>query len=165
MPSRSTTPCASGSWPAPYGRISYTSFNGVCAARRNRVNPASVDLPDGGLTGLGAEAVAAGLGAGVGHAEERGEAVVGATDRIEVVRDGVAGPRLDHHPGAVGGQRGADVAGRAERVAHVVQAVEGGDEVVAGSQNAWAPAVSTLTRSATPASATRLRASRTESSW
>ncbi len=28
--------------PHLYGRISYTSFNGVCAARRNRVNPASV---------------------------------------------------------------------------------------------------------------------------
>ena len=58
-------------------------------------------------------------------------AVVGAADRVEVVLDAVAGARLDDHPGAVGGERLADVARGADRVAHVVQAVEHRDQVVA----------------------------------
>ena len=57
-----------------------------------------------------------------------------AADRVEVVLDAVVGERLDDHPGAVGGQRLAHVRGGADRVAHVVQAVEEGDQVVAAAR-------------------------------
>ncbi len=54
--------------------------------------------------------------------------------------------------------------GRADRVAHVVQAVEGGDQVVAACPaKSWALAISKSIRSATPASAARLRASSIDS--
>src|SRR6185369_9124008 len=68
------------------------------------------DLPHGGLACLGPEAVSAGLGAGVGYADERGESVVRTADRVEVVRNAVARAGLDHHPRAVVGDRGADAA-------------------------------------------------------
>ena len=41
--------------------------------------------------------------------------------------------RLDDQPRAVGGECLADVAGGAEGVAHVVQAVEGGRQVITGA--------------------------------
>ena len=82
------------------------------------------DLADAGLAGLGAERQPDLLGQRARRAQQRRERVVGPPDRVEVVLDAVAGRRLDDHPGAVGRQRAADVAGRADRVAHVVQAVE-----------------------------------------
>ena len=47
-----------------------------------------------------------------------------APDRVEVVLDAVVGERLDDHPGAVVGERLADVRRGADGIAHVVQAVE-----------------------------------------
>jgi hypothetical protein len=88
-------------------------------------------LADGRLPGLGAEGIPAGLGAGVRHAQERGERVHEPAYRVEVAGECVAGQRLDDQPGAVGVERLPDVPGGADRVAHVVQAVEGRDEVVA----------------------------------
>ena len=66
-----------------------------------------------------------------GRAQQRRERVVRAPDRVEVVLDRVAGPRLDDHPRAAGRERGPHLARDARRVAHVVQAVERGHEVVA----------------------------------
>ena len=43
---------------------------------------------------------------------------------------GVAGVRLDDEPGSVGGERIPDMPSCPERVAHVVQAVERGHQVV-----------------------------------
>ena len=71
-----------------------------------------------------------------GRAEQRRGRVEDAADRVEVVLDAVAGERLDDHPRAVGGERLAHVPGRADRIAHVVQAVEGRDEVVARRREA-----------------------------
>src|SRR4051812_950351 len=90
-------------------------------------------LSDGGLARLRPERVPAGLGEPVRYGEERREAVVDPPDGVEVVLHPVARGRLDDHPGPVGGQRLADVAGRTERVAHVVQAVEGRHQVVAAT--------------------------------
>src|SRR5205823_3245083 len=89
------------------------------------------DLADGFLPGLGTQGIAAGLRAGGRHADVRGERVVDPAHRVEVIRQRVAGQRLDDQPGAVRVERLPDVPGRADRVAHVVQAVEGGDEVIA----------------------------------
>ena len=62
------------------------------------------DLADRRLAGLRAEREPP-LGERVRDAEERREAVVDAADRVEVVRDRVAGGGLDDHPGAVRGER------------------------------------------------------------
>ena len=69
------------------------------------------DLADGGLAGLGAERVAAGLRHRVGHAEERREAVEHPADRVQVRLDGVAGGGLDDQPRTVRGQANAGCAG------------------------------------------------------
>src|SRR5690606_3142313 len=63
------------------------------------------------------------------HADLRGGAVVHAPDRIEVAGHRVAGERLDQHAAAVRLQRLPGVARGAERVGHVVQAVEERDQV------------------------------------
>src|SRR5207245_3994123 len=84
------------------------------------------DLADGFLSGLGTQRVAAGLRTGGRHADERGERVVDPAHRVEVLRQRVAGQRLDDQPGAVRVERLPDVPGRADRIAHVVQAVERG---------------------------------------
>src|SRR6185437_14988692 len=80
------------------------------------------DLPDGGLAGLRAERVAAGLGQRVRHAQQRGGAVVDPPDRVHVARHVVGGGGLDDEPRAVGLERLTDVPGRGQWVAHVVQA-------------------------------------------
>jgi len=59
------------------------------------------------------------------------EGVVGATDRVEVVLDPVGGRGLDDHPRPVVRECAAHVTGDGDRVAHVVQAVEAGYEVIA----------------------------------
>ena len=106
-------------------------LNGVSATRRRSYEPAGHDhVPDSGLAGLGAEGQAHLLGERGRRAQQRRERVVGAPDRVEVVLDAVAGLRLDDHPGAPRGERRVHVTGRADRIAHVVQAVEHGDQVV-----------------------------------
>ena len=67
------------------------------------------DLADGGLAGLGAEGVAAGLRHRVGHAEERREAVEHPAHGVQVRLDGVAGGGLDDQPRTVRGQGTPDV--------------------------------------------------------
>jgi hypothetical protein len=52
------------------------------------------------------------------HAEERREVVVDPADRGEVLRDRATRVRLDDQPDAVVGERGTDVPGRADRIAH-----------------------------------------------
>src|SRR6202012_4688890 len=64
------------------------------------------------------------------RAQQRRKRVVGATHRIEVVLDSVAGAWLDDHPGPVGLQCPANMASGPAWVAHVVQAVKHRPEVV-----------------------------------
>jgi hypothetical protein len=80
---------------------------------------------------LGAVRELAALGERVGGAEYRREGVVGAADRVEVVLHAIAGLGLDDHPRPVVGERAAHVAGGGDGIAHVVQAVEAGDQVIA----------------------------------
>jgi hypothetical protein len=54
---------------------------------------------------------------------------------------------------------------RADRIAHVVQAVEEGDEIEARARVGGGTATSKLTRSATPAAAARSRAAAIEGGW
>ena len=61
-------------------------------------------------------------------------AVVRPPHWVQVVLDPVAGRRLDDHPGAVGGQRLVDMTGRADRITHVVQAVEHRHQVIAAAR-------------------------------
>jgi hypothetical protein len=89
------------------------------------------DVVNPGFSGLRAEGQADLLRQRAGRAQVVREGVVGAPERVEVLLNGVARKRLDDHPGAVRGQRLADVAGGADRVAHVVQAIEHGDQVIA----------------------------------
>ena len=53
-----------------------------------------------------------------------------AADGVQVLLDPIAGGRLDDHPRAVRREQAADGARGADRIAHVVQAVEETDEVV-----------------------------------
>src|SRR3954451_17865049 len=80
---------------------------------------------------LRAEAEADLLGQRARCADDRGQAVVGPSDRVEVVLEGIAGVALDQEQCAVRGQALTDVAGRADRVTHVVQGVEEAHQVVA----------------------------------
>jgi hypothetical protein len=81
-------------------------FTGVSVARRNLVKPASSRADHG-----------------------RG-AVVEPADRVQVVGQPVIGEGLDQHPGAVGRQALADVLRGTDRIAHVVQGVEDGDQAI-----------------------------------
>src|SRR5581483_4167621 len=65
-----------------------------------------------------------------GRAQQRGERVVHASDWIQIVLQIVFSIRLDDHPCAVFCQRLAHIRGRADRIAHVVQAVEESYEIV-----------------------------------
>ena len=118
-----------------HGRASKTRLNGVSAARRKRVKPPAVTTSRMRASPAWApERQADLLGERGGGAEERRGRVVDAADGGEVVLDAVAGERLHDQPGAVGVERCEDVPGRAHGVAHVVQAVEGRHEVVAGAR-------------------------------
>ena len=85
------------------------------------------------LAGLRAEREADLLRERRRRTDERRHRVEEPADRIQVVLDAVAGERLDEEPGAVRCERLADVARGADRVAHVVQAIEARDQVVAGA--------------------------------
>jgi anti-sigma regulatory factor (Ser/Thr protein kinase) len=73
------------------GRAWWTALNGVSAARRNRANPACPATSRMAVSRPGAERVPAGLGAGAGDAQERGERVVNPAHRVEVVGQRVVG--------------------------------------------------------------------------
>src|SRR5262249_59724012 len=70
------------------------------------------------------------------RAHQGRDRVEDATHRVEVVLDVVVGERLDQEPGPVLVEGSAYVARRAHRVAHVVEAIEEGDAVVAGAREA-----------------------------
>src|ERR1022692_865215 len=89
------------------------------------------DGPDRRLAGLRAKRVAAWLRPRVRQAEQRGEGVVNAAYRVEVVGNRFAGHRLDDQPAAAVADHLPDVPCRPERVAHVMQAVEGSHQVIA----------------------------------
>src|SRR5437588_11708263 len=66
----------------------------------------------------------------VGRAAERGGRGEGSTDDVEVLLHGVAGHRLDDERAALSVQHFVGATGRADGVAHVVQAVEEADHGV-----------------------------------
>src|SRR3546814_6159901 len=82
------------------------------------------------LAGLGAEGETHLLAQGGRRADHRRGGVVNAADGVQVVLDLVVCKGLHDHPGAVLGQRLPHVLRGADGVAHVVQAVEEGNEVV-----------------------------------
>ena len=113
-------------------RASYTRLNGVSAARRKRLKPARRDdVADPRLARLRPEREADLLGQRRRRAQQRREPVERPPHRVQVVLDAVARVRLDDHPRPIRRERRANVPGCADRVAHVVQAVEHRDEVVA----------------------------------
>ena len=124
--------CAPAHAPAVRAATSNTRLNGVSATLRNRVKPpAAVTSRMRAGPACVPSARPTSCESDDGRAQQRREAVVHPPDRVEVVFDVVAGHRLDDHPGAVVGDDLAHVACRADRVAHVVQAVEHRHEVVA----------------------------------
>ena len=115
-----------------HGRTSKTLLNGVGRREPEAAEPGGHgDVADPGRAGLGAERRADRLRQRGRRAQQRREAVVGPAHGVEVVLDPVAGGRLDEQPHAVGGEGLVHPLGRADRVAHVVQGVERGHEVVA----------------------------------
>ena len=120
-----------------YGRASSTRLNGVSVARRKRVKPASSSTSRRRASPACAPSAAPTSWASELRADERRGRVEEAAERVEVLLDAVAGERLDEQPGAVRPSV-AHVRGGADRVAHVVQAVEERDEVVALPGNSFA---------------------------
>ena len=118
-------------------------LNGPSVARRTRRKPPSFRTSaERRLAGLGAQRLADLLGQRRRHADHRRGVVVEPADRIaDIVGRPVGGDRLDQHPGAVGLQQLAHVPGAAARIAHVVQAVEHGDEVEVALGDLLGPAV------------------------
>ena len=110
-------------------------LNGVSAARRTREKPPSrITSAKPLFAGLRAERRADFLVQRGRHADTGREGVEDAPDRVEIVGQAVAGHRLDQHQRAVGLQRLARMRGRADRIAHVVQGVEHGDEIEADAR-------------------------------
>src|SRR5207248_473558 len=103
------------------------------AARNPMTGPSRLASPAARAAGMAPAAIrmtAAGTAA-TASGQPRGLATAQAS-RVQVARHVVGGHGLDDEPGAVGLERLADVPGRGQRVAHVVQAVEGGGQVVPG---------------------------------
>ena len=88
------------------------------------------DLTESGRSGLSPEGHASGLVQRRWCADHGGDRVIQPADRVEVVADLVASRRLEQHERAVRRQRLSHVARDRERVAHVVEGVEDGDDVV-----------------------------------
>ena len=117
-----------------HGLASRMRLNGVWVARRTRLKPASRSTArQPPLARLRAEPQADLLVQRPRRADHRGQAVEGPPDRVQVLLERVAGHRLDQQQRAVRRQGLADVPGRPDRVAHVVQAVEHAHQVVAGT--------------------------------
>ena len=111
--------------PTRHGRASSTRLNGVSAARRKRVKPPAVTTSRSRASPACAPSASpTSCASDAGVQTQRRGGVEDAADRVEVVLDAVAGERLDDQPRAVAAERLAHVARRADRVAHVVQAVE-----------------------------------------
>ena len=89
------------------------------------------DVPQPSLARLRSKRKANFLGQRGRRADHRRGRVKNAADRVEIVLQPVIGERLDDHPCAVTGERRPDMGRRADGVAHIVQAVEKGDEIVA----------------------------------
>ena len=105
-------------------------LNGVSVARRNsRKSTLAHDLRQAQLAGLGAQGRADLLIERGRHAHRGRERVEHAPHGVEIVREAVAGHRLNQHQRSVGLQRLAGVRRRTGRVAHVVQRIEHRDEV------------------------------------
>src|ERR1700682_6387574 len=64
------------------------------------------------------------------RADQRRGPVEGPPDRIQILFNLVSGKRLDDHPGSVAFQCAANMGRRADRIAHIVQAIEKRYEVV-----------------------------------
>ena len=106
-------------------------LNGVAAALRTREKPPSRTTSLSRFSPACAPSAAPTSWLSDGRHADVGRArIVDAPDRVEVVGEAVARHRLDQHQRAVGLQRLADMRDRADRIAHVVQRVEHGDEVV-----------------------------------
>ena len=112
-------------------------LNGVSVARRNRVKPPRLATSASRFSPACAPSASRRRSGLLAHcrrdADARREGIKDAPDRIEVLGEAVAGVRLDQHQRAVLLQRGADVLERADRIAHVVQRVEQGREIVTGA--------------------------------
>ena len=117
-----------------YGLASYTMLISVSLARRKRVRPALVTTSRIRASRAWRRARARRPATAMRGAQQGREAVQGPSERVEVVLHPVAGHRLDDHPGAVGRQGLADVPGGADGIAHVVEAVEHGDEVISAAR-------------------------------
>ncbi len=117
-----------------HGRTSNTLLNGVDAASRKPRKPAAtVTSRIRAGPAWVPSAAPDRLRQRCRGAQQGREAVVGAPHRVEVVLDVVARGRLDEQPDPVGGEGLVHPLRRAHRVAHVVQGVEGGHQVVAGA--------------------------------
>jgi hypothetical protein len=86
------------------------------------------DFAQPSFTGLSAESGTVAR-QGDRHTNLRGRAVHDPAHRIQVVLHPIVGERLHDHRGAVLADRLARMPGHADRIGHVVQAVEEGDEV------------------------------------
>ncbi len=106
-------------------------LNGVSVARRKRVNPAAGDyFADARLAGLRSQAQSHFLRSRAGRTQQRRQGVVDPSYRIQIVFQFIVGEGLNNHPGSIFAERLQNVVRGADRVAHVVQAVEDGDEIV-----------------------------------
>ena len=115
-----------------HGRASRIRFSGVSAARRKLLKPASSKTSRSRASPAWAPRPEADLlGERVGRADRRRRGVEQRrpSDCRRCCRAVVEGERLDEQDRAVLGEVLAGVAGDADRVAHVVQAVEEADQV------------------------------------
>src|SRR5580704_3888161 len=88
------------------------------------------DVADFRLARLRPEAEANFLGSRTGRTQQRGERIVHAADGIEVVFELVVGKGFDDHPCSAGSEGLTDVAGGADGIAHIVEAIEDRDKVI-----------------------------------
>ena len=88
------------------------------------------NVPNTRLTGLRAQTQSDFLRPRAGRAQQRGKRVVDPANGIQIVLQLIIGKRLDDHPRAILGQRLPDVSSGSNWIAHVMQAVEDGNEIV-----------------------------------
>ncbi len=109
-------------------------LKGVPVARRKRVNPPRITTSRRRASPACAPRARPNfLIAGRGGADHGGGAVEEAADGVQILLQFIASNGLDDHPGAIGREGAAHVASGAGGIAHVVQAIEEGDEIVVAS--------------------------------